>query len=268
MPSFERCRGGSRGRHSVSTVAEVTDAVELRAVHVVAADGTRVLHGVDLAVAPGECVALIGRSGAGKSTTLRLVNGLVVPTSGEVIVEGKPLGSHDLVALRRRIGYVIQQVGLLPHLDVAANVGIVPRLLGWPADRISRRVDEVLTLVGLDPARFRLRQPRALSGGEQQRVGVARALAAEPSIVLMDEPFGALDPLLRVDLQRDVAALRRRLGTTVLLVTHDVREALLLADRLVLVDEGRVAFVGDGAALRASRLPLARAYAALAEGAS
>ncbi|GAC1548936.1 MAG: hypothetical protein NVS3B10_12450 [Polyangiales bacterium] len=243
-------------------------AVELRAVHVVAADGTEILRGVDLTVAVGECVALIGRSGAGKSTTLRLVNGLVEPTRGEVVVEGKPLRSHDLVALRRRVGYVIQQVGLLPHLDVAANVAIVPGMLGWPAARIERRVDEVLGLVGLEPARFRQRRPRALSGGEQQRVGVARALAAEPSIVLMDEPFGALAPLLRVELQRDVAALRRRLGTTVLLVTHDVREALLLADRLVLVDDGRVAFVGDGAALRASSLPLARAYAALTEAAS
>ena len=239
----------------------MTTAIHLRSVEVEAPSGAAILRGVELTVEAGECIALIGKSGAGKSTTLRLVNGLVTPSRGDVSVEGKTLRDHDLVQLRRRIGYVIQQVGLLPHLDVAANVGIVPRLLGWDGKRIGARVDEVLALVGLDPARFRARRPSALSGGERQRVGVARALAGGPSIVLMDEPFGAVDPLVRAELQRDVDALRRRLGTTVVLVTHDVREAIVMGDRVALLDEGRVVFCGTPRALVASEHPVARAYA-------
>ena len=235
--------------------------IEIRSVELVADDGTEILRRVDLTIERGECVALIVKSGAGKSSTLRLINGLSRPTRGEVIVEGVRLDGHDLVALRRRIGYVIQQVGLLPHLDVAENVAIVPRLLGWPRARTQSRVDEVLSLVGLDPKRFRDRRPSALSGGERQRVGVARALAAEPSIVLMDEPFGAVDPLIRGELQRDVDALRKKLGTTLVLVTHDVREAMLMADRLVLIDEGTVAFAGTAAELLRSTAKTARAYA-------
>lgn len=240
--------------------------IELRAVHVVAADGSVILRGADLAVEKGECVAVVGRSGAGKSTTLRLVNGLVRPSRGEVRVEGAPLADHDLVALRRRIGYVIQQVGLLPHLDVAENVGVVPKLLGWERARTDRRVDEVLALVGLEPTRFRDRRPRALSGGEQQRVGVARALAAEPSIVLMDEPFGALDPLVRLELRRDVAKLQKSLEMTLLLVTHDVHEAAAMCDRLVLVDDGAIAFEGKPTDLASSTNEVARAYGALLRG--
>jgi osmoprotectant transport system ATP-binding protein len=239
----------------------VATAIHLRSVEVDAPGGAPILRGVELAVEPGECVALIGKSGPGKSTTLRLVNGLVAPSRGEVVIEGQALRDHDLVQLRRRIGYVIQQVGLLPHLDVASNVAIVPRLLGWQPQRTSARVDEVLALVGLEPARFRRRKPSALSGGERQRVGVARALAGGPSIVLMDEPFGAVDPLVRAELQRDVDALRKKLGTTVLLVTHDVREAIVMSDRIALLDEGRVAFVGSPQALLASDHPVARAYA-------
>jgi osmoprotectant transport system ATP-binding protein len=240
----------------------VATAIHLRAIEVDAPAGAKILRGVELSIESGECLTLIGKSGAGKSTTLRLINGLVAPTRGEVVVEGKPLRDHDLVQLRRRTGYVIQQVGLLPHLDVAANVAIVPGLLGWDASRIDARVDEVLALVGLDPMRFRGRKPRALSGGERQRVGVARALAGGPSIVLMDEPFGAVDPLVRAELQRDVDALRRRLGTTVVLVTHDVREAIVMSDRVALLDEGKVAFVGTPRALLASDHPVAKAYAA------
>ncbi len=227
----------------------------------VSVKGKTILQGVSLEVSRGECLTLVGRSGAGKSTCLRLVNGLVRASSGKVLVDGMELDSHDLVALRRRVGYVIQAVGLLPHLDVARNVGLVPELLGWAASKISARADEVLSLVGLPPAEFRHRKPRELSGGEQQRVGVARALAAEPAIVLMDEPFGAVDPLLRVELQRDVDALRRKLGTTVLLVTHDVREAIVMSDRIALVDDGRIAFVGTPKALFESDNPAARAYA-------
>jgi osmoprotectant transport system ATP-binding protein len=241
----------------------VPPAIEILDVHVAAPGGTVLLRGVDLRVEKGECVALVGRSGAGKSTTLRLVNGLVRPTRGQVLVEGTPLDGHDVVALRRRVGYVIQQVGLLPHLDVAQNIGVVPRLLGWDRARVAARVDEVLALVGLDPERFRHRRPRALSGGEQQRVGIARALAAEPSIVLMDEPFGALDPLVRAELRRDMSALRRRLGTTLLIVTHDVHEAAAMGDRVVLVDGGVVAYDGPPDALATSENETVRAYAAL-----
>ena len=240
-------------------------AITLAAVTLEGDGGAKILRGVNLEIAKGECLALIGRSGAGKSSALRTINGLVIPTSGEVIVEGRSIASlreAERVSLRRRIGYVIQRVGLLPHLDVAQNVGLVLRLIRWRPDAIAARVDEVLTLVGLDPQRFRARSPSALSGGEQQRVGVARALAASPSIVLMDEPFAAVDPLQRGELQRDVDALRRRLGATVVLVTHDVREAIVMADRIALIDEGKVAVVGTPRELLEADHPVARAYEA------
>jgi len=238
-----------------------TPVIELADVRV-RMSSTQILRGVSLTVMRGECLAVVGRSGAGKSTCLRLINGLVLATQGAVTVEGKNIAQHDLVALRRRIGYVVQAVGLLPHLDVGRNVAIVPELLGWERARIDARVDEVLTLVGLDPARFRGRKPRELSGGEQQRVGVARALAGEPGIVLLDEPFGAVDPILRVDLQRDIDELRRKLSTTAVLVTHDVREAIVMGDRIALIEEGRVAFLGTARELFASENEVARAYAA------
>jgi osmoprotectant transport system ATP-binding protein len=234
--------------------------ISLRGVEVRAPDGSSILRGLDLEVGESECVALIGRSGAGKSTALRLVNGLVTAHRGEVVVLGERIDAHDLVALRRRVGYVIQQIGLLPHVDVRANVAIVPRLLGWTDADVTARVDEVLTLVGLSPAKFGARRPSELSGGERQRVGVARALAARPTIVLMDEPFGAADPLLRVELQRDVREVTRKLGTSVLLVTHDLREAFIMADRVALLDEGRIAFVGTPRAFARSDHPVARAY--------
>ncbi|MGZ3421040.1 MAG: ATP-binding cassette domain-containing protein [Polyangiales bacterium] len=221
--------------------------------------GNAVLHGIDLSIARGERVALLGASGAGKSTCLRLMNGLVRATRGKVVVDGKGIESHDLVQLRRRIGWAIQEVGLLPHLDVAGNVAVVPRLLGWERARIDARVDEVLALVGL-AASFRGRRPRELSGGERQRVGVARAIAASPELVLLDEPFGALDPLLRAELQREIGALLRGLSATVVLVTHDVQEALAMADRVVLLEKGRV--IADGPARRF--LQSAPAYAAIA----
>lgn len=221
-------------------------------------DVTNILRGVDLTIESGERVALLGPSGAGKSTLLRLINGLVEPSRGVVEVDGKPLGEQDLVALRRRIGWVIQDAGLFPHLDVAANVGFVPHLLGWPGERIDPRVDETLRLVGLAPERFRARKPRELSGGERQRVGVARAIAARPDAMLMDEPFAALDPLLRAELRVDVA--RVILGTMVL-VTHDVVEALTMTDRIVLVESGAIVLDVARDRFLSSPHPLAAAYA-------
>ncbi len=187
---------------------------------------------------------LIGPSGSGKTTTLRLVNALVMPSGGEVRVMGRPTTAWDPVALRRSIGYVIQEVGLLPHLTVSGNVGLVPCLEQWLPERTRQRVAELLELVGLPPARFGDRFPHQLSGGERQRVGVARALCADPDILLCDEPFGAVDPVTRAELQREFRQLSRRLEKAVLFVTHDVREALVLADRVALLDLGRTVFCG------------------------
>ncbi len=202
--------------------------------------GRAVLRHVDLEVAPGETVVLLGRSGSGKTTALKLVNALLFPAAGEVLVEGVSTAAWDPIQLRRRIGYVLQDSGLFPHFTVAENVAVVPRLEGWETGRIAARVDELLSRVGLDPEEFRSRYPRQLSGGQRQRVGVARALAADPTLLLLDEPFGALDPVTRLDLQRQFLNLRRALGTTSLFVTHDVREALALATRVALLHNGRI----------------------------
>jgi osmoprotectant transport system ATP-binding protein len=212
-------------------------------------DGHQALLGVSLEVAPGETLAVLGTSGSGKTTLLKTVNRLTDPTAGEVLVRGKPTSQWDPIALRRSIGYVIQEAGLLPHLSVLANVAIVPRLLGTPRAERERRAAELLELVGLDPDRYARRKPRELSGGQRQRVGVARALAADPDLVLMDEPFGALDPLTRRDLQDEFRRLQRRLGKTVVFVTHDVREACRIADRLALMDRGRLVQWGAAADL-------------------
>jgi osmoprotectant transport system ATP-binding protein len=205
--------------------------------------GKEVLRHLDLEVAAGETLVLLGRSGSGKTTALRMVNALLTPTSGEVFVEGRPTREWDPILLRRRIGYVIQESGLFPHFTVARNVAVVPELEGWERGRISARVDELLSRLGLPPEEFRSRYPRELSGGQRQRVGVARALAAEPSLLLMDEPFGALDPVTRRDLQRQFMTLRKTWTKTSLFVTHDVREALALASRIALLHEGRLAIV-------------------------
>jgi osmoprotectant transport system ATP-binding protein len=196
------------------------------------------LDDLSLAVSPGEICVLVGPSGCGKTTTLRLVNRLLEPTSGQVLLDGRDVAALDPVLLRRRIGYVIQQIGLFPHQTIAENVGTVPRLLKWPSRRIRQRVDELLALIGLDPARVRERYPAQLSGGERQRVGVARALAAEPPLLLMDEPFAAVDPIVRERLQEEFLRLQRTLGTTVLFVTHDVDEALKLATHVAVMRQG------------------------------
>ena len=193
-----------------------------------------------LHVAQGETFVLLGRSGAGKTSALKLVNRLLKPDSGTIKVEGKSTRDWDPIALRRRIGYVIQETGLFPHFTVSENVGLVPRLEGWTTDRINARIAEVLQLVDLDPATYMHRHPQQLSGGQRQRVGVARALAADPPILLMDEPFGALDPLTRSELQREFLRLQKRLHKTILFVTHDVAEALMLGTRIALMEDGRL----------------------------
>jgi len=185
----------------------------------------------------------LGRSGSGKTTTLKLINRLLEPTSGEVLVEGRRTTDWDPICLRRRIGYVIQEVGLFPHFTIARNVGLVPSLEGWEAPRVQARVQEMLRLVGLDPGQFAPRRPHELSGGQRQRVGVARALAADPPILLMDEPFGALDPVTRAELQQEFRQLAARLGKTIVFVTHDVREALLLGTRIALLAGGKLVAV-------------------------
>jgi osmoprotectant transport system ATP-binding protein len=215
-------------------------AVELRDVHKRYPTGAVALDGVSLLVPEGRTLVLLGRSGAGKTTALKTINRLVEPDTGRVTVLGREAREWDAVALRRRIGWVIQEVGLFPHMNVAENVGLVPRLLGWPEERRAARVHELLSLLRLDPDRFALLRPAQLSGGERQRVGLARALAADPPLLLMDEPFGALDPLTRRAVQEEFRELVGRLGKTVVLVTHDVPEALRLGDQVAVMDGGRV----------------------------
>jgi osmoprotectant transport system ATP-binding protein len=214
--------------------------LEARAAEVVYHGGVRALDGIDLAVAAGETVALVGESGSGKSTLLRLFNRTVEATAGEVLVGGEQVAGRDPVALRRGMGYVPQEGGLIPHWTVRRNVELVPRLLGWPRGRRRARADEALALVGLDPGVFGGRHPRSLSGGQRQRVAIARALAADPPVVLLDEPFGALDALTRLALQDEFLGLRRRLGKTMLLVTHDLDEAFRLGDRVAVLKDGRI----------------------------
>ena len=219
-----------------------------------------IISDLNLNVARGETLVLLGESGCGKTTTLKLVNRLLQPSSGKVVVEGKATTAWDPIALRRHIGYVIQEGGLFPHFTIARNVGLVPSLSGWTEEKINGRVRELLSLVGLDPDRFAERYPRELSGGQRQRVGVARALAADPPLLLLDEPFGALDPLTRASLQSEFADLSRRLGKTAILVTHDVREALVLATRIGLMHKGRLLLLETPDGFRASNNPQARAY--------
>ena len=234
--------------------------VELAGATVRVPGGRALLDGLSLAVHEGETVALIGRSGSGKTTALKLVNALLLPTAGEVRVAGRPTTAWDPIRLRRQTGYVIQEIGLFPHLTVARNVALVPELERWPAERIAARVDELLDLVGLPPVEYARRYPHELSGGQRQRVGVARALAADPPLVLLDEPFGALDPITRAELQREFRALQARLRKTAVFVTHDMREAGIVADRIALVDAGRLVAMGTLAELRAAADPTVRAF--------
>jgi osmoprotectant transport system ATP-binding protein len=213
-------------------------AVSWRDVRKTFADGHVALGGVSLEVARGEFLAILGTSGSGKTTLLKLVNRLIDPTSGAVIVGGKPTADWDPIALRRSMGYVIQEAGLMPHMTILANVGVVPRLNGARRSEQEDAARRCLTLVGIDPESMGRRFPHQLSGGQRQRVGVARALAADPDLILMDEPFGALDPITRREIQDEFRSLQRDLGKTVILVTHDLREACRMADRLALVDKG------------------------------
>ncbi len=222
-------------------------------------NGIQVLSGLNLRVAHGEILVLLGRSGSGKTTTLKLVNQLVSPTSGQVLVNGKANDQVDVIQLRRGIGYVIQEAGLFPHFTVERNIGLVPKIEGWPEERVRARVQEMLQLVGLTPD-LASRYPHQLSGGQRQRVGVARALAADPAILLMDEPFGALDPLTRDELQREFLLLQQRVHKTVVFVTHDLREALRLASRIALMEAGKLVTVLTPAEFLTSSDPWASAY--------
>jgi len=226
--------------------------IELRGVGVTYAGGSVAVRDVDLTIAGGEFAVFLGPSGSGKSTLLRTINRLIEPTSGTVFIDGVDVRTLDPVVLRRGIGYVIQAVGLFPHLTIGANIGVVPALLGWDRARIARRVDELLALVDLEPATYRDRYPRQLSGGEQQRAGVARALAAEPRVLLMDEPFGAVDAIVRASLQDEIRRIHRELGTTIVFVTHDVDEGIYLSDEVVVMS-GRPGRVIERATIELAR---------------
>jgi osmoprotectant transport system ATP-binding protein len=233
--------------------------IEFRDVDYALPNGQLLLSGLNLQVRRGETLVLLGRSGSGKTTTLKLVNRLLTPTGGQVRVNGAPTAESDVIRLRRSIGYVIQDVGLFPHFTVERNIGLIPLIEGWPPDRIHQRVEELLRMVGLD-AQMVSRYPHQLSGGQRQRVGVARALAADPAIVLMDEPFGALDALTRDQLQREFLSLQQRLNKTVVFVTHDLHEALRLASRIALMEAGRLVTILSPEDFLRSSDPLAAAY--------
>src|SRR3954453_9603862 len=215
-------------------------AIEFREVSFARADRPRVLDAFSLTVEAGEVLALVGRSGAGKSTLLKLINRLLEPDAGAVVVEGRETRDWDPIQLRRRVGYVLQEVGLFPHMTIGDNVAVVPQLERWPRERITARVIEMLELVGLAPDEFAGRWPDELSGGQRQRVGVARALAVDPPVLLMDEPFGALDPLTRAELHAEFRRIQSRVRKTVIIVTHDMGEAFALADRIGVIDAGQL----------------------------
>ena len=227
--------------------------------------GRPILQDLSFSVEAGETLVLLGRSGSGKTTALKMINGMLFPTRGQVLVDGRATTGWDPIKLRRRIGYVIQEVGLFPHFTVGDNVGLVPKLEGWTAVDIDSRVELLLEKVGMPSAEFRSRYPRQLSGGPRQRVGVARALAADPPVLLFDEPFGALDPVMRLELQQQFLALRQDFQKTSIFVTHDVREALLLGSKVALLAEGRLDVIAPPQEFRQSRTGEARAFLAYLE---
>jgi osmoprotectant transport system ATP-binding protein len=240
----------------------MASSIELHEVRVDAPGGEPILHGVQLRIPAGQSVAFIGRSGAGKTTSLRLINGLVTPARGEVRIDGKPLAQTDLIALRRRTGYIIQGSGLFPHRTVFENIATIPRLLGWDAARTRAAAEEVLLRLGMPFEKFADRRPRSLSGGEQQRVGIARAMVTHPGILLCDEPFGALDPIVRRELQDAFRALGA--DATIVFVTHDLAEALRVAERIILFDGGRIVVDAPSREFTQQKLPLVRQFVASA----
>ncbi|MEJ7849226.1 MAG: ATP-binding cassette domain-containing protein [Pyrinomonadaceae bacterium] len=233
--------------------------VEFRKVEY-AIGGNKILDDLNLQIASGETLVLLGESGCGKTTTLKLINRLIEPTSGEVLVNGKPAADWNPIELRRQTGYVLQEGGLFPHFTVAENVALLPKLEDWDESKKLLRTSEMLDLVGLDAEKFKDRFPHELSGGQRQRVGVARALAADPDLLLLDEPFGALDAITRTNLQKEFAKLVRELGKTAVFVTHDLHEAMLLGSRIALMEKGKIVLLETPENFANSELPLARAY--------
>jgi osmoprotectant transport system ATP-binding protein len=224
--------------------------------------GREILRNVELRVEQGETIVLLGRSGSGKTTLLRMINRLIEPTSGTIALDGKPLPEWDPIRLRRGIGYVIQEGGLFPHRTVRQNIALVPRLEQWPTDKVNARVVELMKVMGLVPEQYVTRYPRQLSGGEKQRVGIARALAADPRLLLLDEPFAALDPITRFELQQHFLRLRAELGKTAIFVTHDVREALMMASRIAVLHRGSLETVLPVSDFRRASTPEAGAFLA------
>jgi osmoprotectant transport system ATP-binding protein len=243
----------------IETSEKAKTIVEFRAIGF-EVGGVRILENINLQIFKGETLILLGESGCGKTTTLKLINCLIEPTSGAVLVEGKPTTDWDAINLRRRIGYVLQEAGLFPHFTVAENVALVPKLENWDEDKKRERLLQMLELVGLNPHKFADRFPHELSGGQRQRVGVARALASDPDLLLLDEPFGALDAITRVNLQKEFARVVKDLGKTAVFVTHDLHEAFILGTRICLMDKGKIALIETPENFRKSDLPLVRNY--------